>query len=173
MLDRVPDTIQSRCQVFRFKKPSHDTLKKLVLDVAKKEGAALEPAAAELVALMGDGSFRDTLGILQKVLTMSADAKLTEAEVAKVVGAPPAALVNRFLRALAGKDIASALEIFQTAAAGGASPRRSICLRLRLSGSFRNSGSTLSIAPTCPQASLRPRSSVARVPRPQSLCVGS
>lgn len=121
--DRIPDTIQSRCQVFRFKKPSHDTLKALVLDVAKAEGAALEPAAAELIALMGEGSFRDTLGILQKVLTVSSDAKLTEAEVAKVVGAPQGGLVNDFLRALAAKDIASALAAFHKAVAGGSEPR--------------------------------------------------
>jgi DNA polymerase-3 subunit gamma/tau len=122
-LDRVPDTIQSRCQVFRFRKPTHDTLKRLVLDVAKAEGAKLDPAGAELVALMGDGSFRDTLGILQKVLTISADATLTEAEVAKVVGAPSSALVNQFLKALAVKDISAALGAFQKATAAGAEPR--------------------------------------------------
>lgn len=122
-LDRVPETIQSRCQVFRFTKPSHETLKKLALDVAKKEGAQLEPAAAELIALMGDGSFRDTLGILQKVLTVSADKKLTEAEVAKVVGAPQGSLVNDFLRALGARDVDAALSAFQKATLGGAEPR--------------------------------------------------
>jgi len=126
--DRVPDTIQSRCQVFRFKKPTHDTLKKLVLDVAKEEGAKLEPAAAELVALMGDGSFRDTLGILQKVLTVSEDAVLTEAEVSKVVGAPQGAIVNDFICALAAKDIAKALAAFHRATGAGAEPRVFILL---------------------------------------------
>ncbi len=94
-LDRVPETIQSRCQVFRFKKPSHEILKKLVLDVAKKEGVSLESAGAELIALAGDGSFRDTLGTLQKALTISGDATLTEAEIAKVVGAPSSGLGQR------------------------------------------------------------------------------
>ncbi len=122
-LERVPETIQSRCQVFRFKKPSHDTLKKLALDVAKKEGATLVPAAAELIALMGDGAFRDTLGILQKVLTVSTDKQLTEAEVAKVVGAPQGSVVNEFLRALAAKDIGAALSTFHKALAAGADPR--------------------------------------------------
>jgi len=127
-LDRVPETIQSRCQVFQFKKPSHDILKKLVLDVAKKEEVALEPAAAELIALMGDGSFRDTLGILQKVLTVSTDLpaqagkKLTEAEVSKVVGAPEGTLVNEFLKALAEKKTDIALTGFHKALAGGAEP---------------------------------------------------
>ncbi len=121
-LDRVPDTIQSRCQVFQFKKPSHEILKKLVLDVAKKEETALEPAAAELIALMGDGSFRDTLGILQKVLTVSTEKKLTEEEVGKVVGAPESALVNEFLKALAEKKIDVALTGFHKALSGGAEP---------------------------------------------------
>jgi DNA polymerase-3 subunit gamma/tau len=122
-LDKVPETIVSRCQVFAFAKPSHETLKKLVQDVAKKEGTSIEPAAAELVALMGEGSFRDTLGILQKVLTISSDEKLTEGEVAKVVGAPQSATVNDFLVALSTKDIAKTLGVFHEAIAAGVEPK--------------------------------------------------
>jgi DNA polymerase-3 subunit gamma/tau len=118
-LDKVPETIVSRCQVFTFKKPSHEVLKKLVQDVAKKEGSAIEPAGAELVALVGEGSYRDTLGILQKVLTISANVKLTESEVAKVVGAPSSKLVNDFLQALAGKNIEDAVALFHKALAQG------------------------------------------------------
>ncbi|MDE2213462.1 MAG: DNA polymerase III subunit gamma/tau [Patescibacteria group bacterium] len=119
-LDRMPETIQSRCQVFQFKKPSHEILKSLLLDVAKKEGAKLSPAGAELIALMGEGSFRDTLGILQKVLTLSNGKMLAEEEVAKVVGAPPAELVRGFLEALADTDVDTAIGKFHDALAGGA-----------------------------------------------------
>lgn len=118
-LEKVPETILSRCQVFNFKKPSHEILKKLVLDVAKKEGAVLEPAGAELIALMGEGSFRDTLSILQKVLTVSSDKKLSEEEIAKVVGAPSSKLVNDFLKALAEKNVEGALMSFHKALSGG------------------------------------------------------
>jgi DNA polymerase-3 subunit gamma/tau len=118
-LDKVPDTIISRCQVYSFKKPAHEVLKKMVLEVAKKEGAAIEPAAAELVALMGEGSFRDTLGILQKVLTLSSDTTLTEAEVAQVVGAPSGELVNEFLEAVALKQPGEAIAAFHRALAAG------------------------------------------------------
>jgi DNA polymerase-3 subunit gamma/tau len=121
-LEKVPETVQSRCQVFQFKKPSHETLKKLVLTIAKKEGATLAPSGAELIALMGEGSFRDALSILQKVLTISSDKKLTEDEVAKVVGAPSASLVNEFLHALAGKKIEAAIELFHRATEGGMEP---------------------------------------------------
>jgi len=119
----VPETILSRCQVFQFKKPPHEVLKALVTDVAKKEGAIIEPAGAELVALAGEGSFRDALSILQKVLTLSSDKKLTEAEVGRVVGAPPATLLSNFLHALADKNINNALQAFHDSVASGADPK--------------------------------------------------
>ncbi len=129
-LDRVPETIVSRCQVFNFKKPSHEILKKLVIDVAKKEGSAIAPAAAELVALMGNGSFRDTLGILQKVLTVSKDTKLSEDEVAKVVGAPQAQTLNAFLEALSAKNIGDALSTLSAAVEAGVEPQTFLLLAL-------------------------------------------
>ncbi len=129
-LDRIPETIVSRCQTFVFKKPSHETLKQLAIDVAKKEKATLAPAGAELIALMGDGSFRDTLGILQKVLTVSSDATLTEEEVATVVGAPSSQIVNEFLQGLADKDIAKALGAFHKALKGGVEAKVFVLLAL-------------------------------------------
>ena len=129
-LDRVPETIVSRCQVFNFKKPSHEVLKSLVLDVAKEEGASMSPAGAELVALMGDGSFRDTLGILQKVLTISSGGKLSDEEVARVVGAPAAQTVNEFLKAVAAKDVGGAIGRFHAALQSGSEAKTFILLAL-------------------------------------------
>jgi DNA polymerase III subunit gamma/tau len=129
-LDRVPETIISRCQVFNFKKPSHEILKAHVLDIAKQEGATLTPSAAELIALVGEGAFRDTLGILQKVLTISSDTKLTEEEVAKVVGAPSSQTVNEFLKALALKNIEGAIGQFHAALGHGSEARTFLLLAI-------------------------------------------
>lgn len=130
-LDRMPETIVSRCQVFRFNKPSLEILKDLVQSVAKKEGAKLEGGAAELIALMGDGSFRDTLGILQKVITLSSDEKLTEEEVAKVVGAPSGSIVNKFLKSLAEKKVGEGIAAFHKAVDGGSDPKTFALLTIR------------------------------------------
>ena len=107
--DKVPDTIQSRCEIYTFKQPTRDVLSSVVTDVAKKEGYTLEPAAAELVALLADGSFRDSLSILQKVLTVSKDKKVSVTEVETVAGAPRGALVRTLVKALSEKDAAGAL----------------------------------------------------------------
>ena len=107
--DKVPDTIQSRCEIYAFKQPTRDVLSSVVTDVARKEGYTLEPAAAELVALLADGSFRDSLSILQKVLTVSKDKKVSVTEVETVAGAPRGALVRTLVKALSEKDAAGAL----------------------------------------------------------------
>ena len=75
-LRKVPDTIISRCQVFTFKKASDASCKNMLLEVAKKEGFELDKSSAELLAILGDGSFRDALGTLQKVLNFSKNKKI-------------------------------------------------------------------------------------------------
>ncbi len=104
--EKLPETIVSRCQSFRFKKPSHATLQKLVETIAKKEGYMLEPSSSDLIALLGDGSFRDTLGTLQKVISASSDKKITPEEVETTLGAPSARTVNDFIFAIAERDFA-------------------------------------------------------------------
>ncbi len=108
-LEKVPDTIQSRCQTFTFKKPSTIVLRDMVKSVAKAEGFSVEQAAADLIALLADGSFRDAHGILQKILASSSDKKVSVAEVEMVTGAPRGELVNRVLEALAGKKAETGL----------------------------------------------------------------
>jgi len=100
-LEKVPETVRSRCQVFTFKKPTRVGLAKLIVTVAKKEGYTLEPAAADLVALLADGSYRDSLSVLEKVLSVSKDSTLTREEVSKATGAPKAETVHAFVKALA------------------------------------------------------------------------
>lgn len=113
--DKVPETIQSRCEVYSFKQPTREILADIVGDIAKKEGYILERAAAELVALLAEGSFRDALSILQKVLAVSSDKKIEVAEVESVSGAPRGELVRQILAAFAKKDASSALKALQRA----------------------------------------------------------
>lgn len=119
-LEKVPETVVSRCQTFAFKKPNLSTLKDFALAIAQKEGATLESAAAELVALLGDGSFRDAHGILEKVLSSTSDKKITREEVETVTGAPKAELVADVLEAVVGKNLEQGLKAISSASSANA-----------------------------------------------------
>lgn len=110
-VQKIPETIFSRSEVYNFKKPSHDVLKSTVINVAKKEGFVVEENSADLLALLGDGSFRDTLGNLQKVLSVSKDKKVSYEEVLLVTGAPKGEFVNGLLTAICYKKSDEAFRI--------------------------------------------------------------
>ncbi len=118
-IDKVPDTIVSRCVTFSFKIPTIEVLKKFVAHVAEKEKVKLEDGSLEIIAIAGDGSFRDTLGILQKVITASSDKKITEEEVADITGAPSSVLVNNFVESIAKEDPSSGLQALSEALSRG------------------------------------------------------
>jgi DNA polymerase III subunit gamma/tau len=104
-LEKVPETIISRCQSFTFKKPSDAILAQRVITVAKHEGYTLEEGGAELIALLADGAFRDALGTLQKVISFTKTKKITLSDIEEATGAPNSTIVNSFLDSLAMNDI--------------------------------------------------------------------
>ncbi|MBI5134070.1 MAG: DNA polymerase III subunit gamma/tau [Candidatus Taylorbacteria bacterium] len=107
---KLPETIVSRCQVFEFKRPTLEILKDVVTTIAKKEGFSIEPSAAELVALVGDGSFRDTHGTLERVIAGISGKKISKEDVEEATGAPKSELVRGFVLALANKDSKAAFD---------------------------------------------------------------
>jgi DNA polymerase-3 subunit gamma/tau len=115
--EKLLDTILSRCQVFRMRSPSRAVLATTVTEVAKKEGFTLSPDAADLIAVAADGSFRDALGVTQKVIMASGE-KIGDAdEVAAIIGAPKVATMQALVVALHEKKVDAALEAVATAVA--------------------------------------------------------
>ncbi len=113
--EKLLDTILSRCQVFRMRSPSREVLSATVVDIAKKEGFKLSPEAADLIAIAADGSFRDALGVTQKVIMASGDTIGSADEVALIIGAPKAHLLQNLLSSLSEKNTEDALGAVQTA----------------------------------------------------------
>jgi DNA polymerase III delta prime subunit/mRNA-degrading endonuclease toxin of MazEF toxin-antitoxin module len=85
-LNKLLDTIVSRCEVHNFKKPSIEILSQAIKDVVKKEGYSIDEESTKLIALSGDESFRDTLSVLQKVMA-SIDGKKIE-NIEKILNIP-------------------------------------------------------------------------------------
>jgi len=110
-LDKLPETIVSRCQHFTFKKPTVEILKKMVERTAKKESLTIDSASANLIALLGDGSFRDTLGILQKVISISVDKVISAEEIEAITGIPKEQYVFDLIIALLHRKTDLALTV--------------------------------------------------------------
>lgn len=108
--EKLLDTILSRCLVFRFRSPSRAVLAETVIDVAKKEGFTLPPEAADLIAVAADGSFRDALGVTQKVIMASLNKICDVDEVATIIGAPKRAIISKLLQSFHSKDVKGGLE---------------------------------------------------------------
>ena len=65
-VQKVPATILSRCQRFDFHRIKTEDIAARLLYVAQKEGLALEPDAAALIARIADGGMRDALSLLDQ-----------------------------------------------------------------------------------------------------------
>lgn len=113
--DKVPETILSRCQTFSFRKPNEKVLIEVVQSVAKEEKLVLDDESATLIAFLGDGSFRDTLGILQKVSSASTGRKINRELIEKVTGAPSLVVLRDLYNALIEKDIDTAYKTLSLA----------------------------------------------------------
>ncbi len=84
--EKLPPTILSRCQVIEFKRAQFETLVDFVHSIGEREGLEIERGAAERIARAGDGSYRDTLSILEKVVSSTTEKKITEHFTLSIVG---------------------------------------------------------------------------------------
>lgn len=114
-LHKVPDTIQSRCLSFSFKKPTGKILSDMLISAAKKEGATLEKSGAELLAYLADGSYRDAYGMLEKAIAASGKKPITREKIEEVSGAPKSALVQDLITALLNREVDKALRVVKQA----------------------------------------------------------
>jgi len=106
---KLPDTVVSRCQHFHFKRPTEDILARHVEKIAKKEGYSIEAEASALIAMLGDGSYRDTLTVLQQVLSSVEGKETTHEHVVRVTGAPSQELVRNVVLGLVDGNLDLAL----------------------------------------------------------------
>ncbi|QQR93573.1 DNA polymerase III subunit gamma/tau [bacterium] len=90
-VQKVPVTIQSRCQQFHFRLAGDTELEKKLKKVLQNEKLDIEEKALQLVIRAANGSFRDAESILQKLITtsdISDDKKITYDEVIFKLGLP-------------------------------------------------------------------------------------
>lgn len=68
-MNKIPETILSRCQVFTFRKIPLSILSDYLHHICEKEGVEAEKDALFLIARKGDGSVRDSLSFLEQAIS--------------------------------------------------------------------------------------------------------
>ena len=117
--DKVPETIVSRCLSLQFEQPPLAVLQSTVEEVVKKEGYTMPAQTAALIALMAEGSFRDALTLLQKVLFIAQNRTVPQDAAEDVLGAPKHQLVNDYLLALADNDPKKGIAVLKDVSKSG------------------------------------------------------
>ncbi|MCG2685873.1 DNA polymerase III subunit gamma/tau, partial [Candidatus Parcubacteria bacterium] len=111
--NKVPETIRSRCQCFRFKRASQkDVLKKLKM-ICRTEKAKVAEDDLKLIARAANGGFRDAETILEQVVTGGLSPQ-------EILGITPQVSISEMVGYLIGGDSRAAIslvnEVFETGA---------------------------------------------------------
>lgn len=96
---KVPETIQSRCVSIGFTKATPDEMKRSFIRVISGEGKKVSEEALDYLARSVDGSFRDGVKILDKVLSQTDQVELSQMEeaIVGVSGYSVVALTNALI----------------------------------------------------------------------------
>ncbi len=100
---KLPATILSRTQHFRFKKIPENSVISHLKTILEKEQVSYETSALEKLAHSGQGSLRDTITLLEQA-TNYCDNAITESKVAEMLGAIDRSVLEDFFQSLINQD---------------------------------------------------------------------
>ncbi len=114
--EKLPPTITSRAQRFTFRKQPKTVIMEKLAAIAKEETIAIEPAALELIAAVGEGSFRDAESLLEQVASFGGasgkkgtPSTITLADTERITGRTGLRKVHAFAALMIAKDTKEAL----------------------------------------------------------------
>ena len=110
---KVPATIVSRCQTFRFRPITVDEISAHLLDLAEAESIDLTPGAAKIIAKNAGGAMRDALTLMDRAIAYSGN-RIDEKLVGEMLGLTPDELIKDTVTALVQKDNAALHQAFET-----------------------------------------------------------
>ena len=114
-LQDVPDTIKSRVQIFPFRLIPVGLIESRLKQVCESEGVTFDEGSLRLLAEAGQGSMRDALTTLDRVIA-AGDGRVMEDIVREQLGIVPAVRVQAILEALLAGDSSAILDQCQALA---------------------------------------------------------
>lgn len=120
-VDKLPATILSRVQQFFFRPIPVGIMTKQLMNIAKKEGFAIEEDAARLIAERSRGGFRDGISALDQLSILATpDQPLTASMVTEYLGLSDTMMLGNLLDSYPSDDNDKVLNTFQELENSGA-----------------------------------------------------
>ena len=119
--DKLPATILSRVQQFFFRPIPTEIMTRQLMNIAEKEGFAIEEDAARLIAERSRGGFRDGISTLDQLSILATPKQpLTASMVTEYLGLSDATMLGNLLDSYPSDDNEKVLNIFQELENSGA-----------------------------------------------------
>jgi len=119
-VEKLPATIISRVQRFNFRLIDTDDAVKHLRAISDAENIDINDEALQLVARHGQGSFRDSISLLDQLRNLS-DAMITPELIESVVGLASNEMVRELLNAYDSQNLAKVIELINNAEKRGIS----------------------------------------------------
>ncbi len=114
---KLPETIISRTQHFAFRPIASELAAKHLLALARAEKIKLEPGAATLIAELGEGSFRDSISLLDQLA--ASGQSITRGLVETLAGLPPEQLIQELALAVDSHEARRVVKLLESARING------------------------------------------------------
>lgn len=118
---KVPVTITSRAQTFTFKLSSPEVMFDYLKSVCDKENIKITDDALKIIVKRGEGSFRDSLSLLDQISTLS-DQEITSDMVVAAMGLPQDEQIIRLLDSYIVGNISAITSALMDLLASGIKP---------------------------------------------------
>jgi len=122
-LHKIPATIVSRCQRFRFRSLTAAEICQQLAKVAAQEQIRATPAALALLASAADGSLRDGLSLLDQAATLASGSEIDEAKCVEILALVDREQLEALYSAIASGDRGAAMATLNRLLESGEDPR--------------------------------------------------
>ena len=122
---KIPDTVLSRCQHFRFRLLTVPEIHARLDQISKEEGFILHPSVLSLLSRAAEGSLRDALSLLDQILRI-AGSDITPASVTELLGVTDQALEEALLSGLLQGDLPATLRVARKVLDAGIDPKSQV-----------------------------------------------
>lgn len=111
-LQKVPETILSRCQVFEFKTITLKKITEQLRSISDELGVAIPDSALMAIARAGEGSMRDAESALDQVISFAGNT-ITDEDVSVALGLVDIETLNTTIQAIAEHDSERVIQIVE------------------------------------------------------------